>query len=30
MNFNFKNALFLNLVFSCLMTSLILMFGEKA
>lgn len=30
MSFNFKNALFLNLTFSCLMTFLILMLGEQA
>lgn len=29
MSFNFKNALFLNLVFSCLMSSIILMLGEN-
>lgn len=29
MNFNFKNALFLNLVFSCLISSLILMLGKN-
>ncbi len=29
MNFNFKNALFLNLVFSCIVSSAILILGEK-
>ena len=29
MSFNFKNALFLNLLFSCLISSVVLMLGEK-
>ena len=29
MNFNFKNALLLNMVFSCLISSVMLMLGEK-